>query len=110
MADRGLFSYNTQMTHDRNAEYCLVAVPDRPLQVNPLSSEIREVVNRTKSCLVSRNRRLPDNNNFAQLIVRLTLLLAVVLGPVPKIGSEVIPVTETFRVPDCEGCVVTLPR
>lgn len=44
------------------------------------------------------------------MIVRLTLPLAPVDADVPVIASEVVPVTATFNVPDCEACVVAFPR
>lgn len=46
VARKGVFSYNTEMLHGREAKYYLVLIPECPLRVPDLPPEIRKVVSR----------------------------------------------------------------
>ena len=60
MASAGLFSYNTH-TDGRTTDYFLVAYPKSPLQVDQLPSEVRDLVQRTKStCLFSESPHISE--------------------------------------------------
>jgi hypothetical protein len=51
MARKGVFSYNTEMRHGREAKYYLVAIPECPLRLDDLPPEMREVVSKTRAPL-----------------------------------------------------------
>jgi hypothetical protein len=52
MARQGLFSYNTEMRHGRDARYFLVTIPERPLRVTDLPPDIRQGVCRLHAPLL----------------------------------------------------------
>ena len=49
MAQKGLFSYNTQLVHSTDAKYYLVARPEKPLRAADLPGEVRNLLERTRS-------------------------------------------------------------
>jgi hypothetical protein len=60
MASAGLFSYDTDI-EGRTTDYFLVAYPKSPLQVDQLPSEVREMVQRTRSkCLFSESPHISE--------------------------------------------------
>ena len=46
----------------------------------------------------------------SQFMVRLMFPLAVVAGAVPVMAKDVVPVTVTLNVPDCDAWLVAVPR
>jgi hypothetical protein len=58
----------------------------------------------------TRGHSSPNFDRFRQLIVRLTLALAVSVPAVPVTGKEVVPVIVTFSVPECDAAVVVPPE
>jgi hypothetical protein len=60
MASAGLFSYDTH-TEGRMTDYFLVAYPKSPIRVDQLPSEVRDLVQRTKStCLFSKSLHISE--------------------------------------------------
>jgi len=54
MATKGLFSFDTDLIHGEG-RYYLVAIPERPLRVDDLPLNIKEMLSHTTSALRSRN-------------------------------------------------------
>jgi len=48
--------------------------------------------------------------NSFQFMVRLMFPLAVVAGAAPVMAKDVVPVTVTLNVPDCDAWLVAVPR
>jgi hypothetical protein len=47
MAARGLYSYNTELDHGPDAQYYLVARPERPISIEDLPADVRDALQLT---------------------------------------------------------------